>query len=179
MSPPWGTFRPWVSRAARQRVQFGTRHPAPQGRQRKAQNLRRPVIGNTLSTMGQRAAALAALPIVGALVGAATRVALDLAIWGNRVVAQRDLVQAAVIGAVAWLVVGGMALFWRARRASSFRRSSEVVRVLSLPVLTVVPAIWTPAERSARRRRIAWRTIMVALLALPVGYLLWWTRATP
>jgi len=179
MSPPRGTFAPRCPALVRQRVHFGIRRPSPVERKLEAQDLRTLRMGNTLSMMQKRAAALAALSLVGALVGAVTQVALDLAIRRNRVVAQGDLVQAAAIGAVAWLVVGGMVLLWRAHRASSFRHSSDVVDVLSLPVLAVIPAIRTPAEQSARRQRIAWRTIVVALLALPVGYLLWWTRTTP
>lgn len=158
-----------------------------EGAQAEGSRLAKAGMRNTLSMLLYRTTALAVLLLAGASVGAMGRIAVEAASQGRQaalfsprewtgLVSQADLLGAAAIGASTLVIAGGLILWWRERRVSFFRSPSEVVHVLALPVLAVVPAIRTPREESARRRRIFWQTVVVVLLAVSVGYLLWWTR---
>jgi polysaccharide chain length determinant protein (PEP-CTERM system associated) len=58
-------------------------------------------------------------------------------------------------GAVAGLAIGVLLALFLEYRDSTFRREEDVVRVLTLPVLGVVPAFRSSREKRARR----WRTL--------------------
>jgi polysaccharide chain length determinant protein (PEP-CTERM system associated) len=58
-----------------------------------------------------------------------------------------------VSGAIAGIVIGLLLVGFREYRDSSFRSEEDVVRILTLPVLAVVPAMESHRERRARRAR--------------------------
>lgn len=139
----------------------------------------------TLIRMENRVGMLVGLSVGGALVAAVARVALGLATEGsssplvsgdtwNYAVSRWNLSQAALIGATVSLALGATALWWHENRNSRFQTATDVTQSLSLPVLGVVPAIETRAERSARRGRILWRTATLAVVAVSIGWIVWW-----
>jgi polysaccharide chain length determinant protein (PEP-CTERM system associated) len=57
-------------------------------------------------------------------------------------------------GAVAGLVLGLLLVGFLEYRDSSLKREEDVVRILSLPVLAVIPVMASDRERRSRRRRV-------------------------
>ena len=58
-----------------------------------------------------------------------------------------------VSGAITGLVFGLLVAGWLEYRDSSFKREEDVARILSLPVLALVPIMASDRERRSRRRR--------------------------
>jgi hypothetical protein len=59
-------------------------------------------------------------------------------------------------------------------RDSTFRTDDEVVAVLALPVLAMIPAMQTTAEkRHARRQKIRFVAVSAATLVIAVAVIAW------
>jgi polysaccharide chain length determinant protein (PEP-CTERM system associated) len=78
-------------------------------------------------------------------------------------------------GAVAGLGFGLLLVGWLEYRDSSFKRDEDVVRVLSLPVLALIPIMASDRERRSRRRRALAANLGagVALVAAAAVLVLW------
>jgi polysaccharide chain length determinant protein (PEP-CTERM system associated) len=78
-------------------------------------------------------------------------------------------------GAVAGLGFGLLLVGWLEYRDSSFKRDEDVVRVLSLPVLALIPIMASDRERRSRRRRALAANLAagVALVAAAAVLVLW------
>jgi polysaccharide chain length determinant protein (PEP-CTERM system associated) len=85
----------------------------------------------------------------------------------------RKMINGAALAA--GLGIGLLLIGFAEYRDSSFRTDTEVVRVLSLPVLAVVPLVTTKAEARRRKRRYRLATVGGTLVFLVVAATLTWT----
>jgi uncharacterized protein involved in exopolysaccharide biosynthesis len=88
-----------------------------------------------------------------------------------------DRVNLQMTGTAAGLIVGLALVGFLEYRDGSFKTEAEVFRVLTLPVLAVIPVVVPPAETGSRRKRHAW--LIAALsggFALVVAAAIWFWR---
>ena len=72
-------------------------------------------------------------------------------------------------GSLAGLLVGLAFVALLEIRDSSFQGEEDVVRVLTLPVLALVPVIISDAQRKADLRRRRWLGLALGALVLAIG----------
>jgi polysaccharide chain length determinant protein (PEP-CTERM system associated) len=85
-----------------------------------------------------------------------------------------DRLMIALTGLAAGLGLGLAFLALMEYADSTFRTEEDIVRTLSLPVLAMVPVVWTSAERRVRRRRILARGTAVVMAIGSAAAAAWW-----
>lgn len=76
-------------------------------------------------------------------------------------------------GLAAGLALGLGLAGWFEFRDTSLRSETDVSATLQVPLLAVVPEIWTGSERRRQRRRLIAMSLTVSTLALMVALLMW------
>jgi polysaccharide chain length determinant protein (PEP-CTERM system associated) len=84
-------------------------------------------------------------------------------------------------GAIGGLVLGLLLIGFQEFRDSTLKREDEVTRTLSLPVLAIVPVLWSPSQRRAHRFRLiainlAAGFALIAAAAVVVAWHLRWLQ---
>jgi polysaccharide chain length determinant protein (PEP-CTERM system associated) len=72
-------------------------------------------------------------------------------------------------GSVLGLLIGLVLAALLEVRDSSFKSEDDVARVLTLPVLALVPVIMSDAQRKADRRRRIWRDLALGAVVIAIG----------
>jgi uncharacterized protein involved in exopolysaccharide biosynthesis len=85
-----------------------------------------------------------------------------------------DRLMIALTGLAAGLGLGLAFLALMEYADSTFRTEEDIVRTLSLPVLAMVPVVWTNAERRVRRRRILAGGTAVVMAIGSAAAAAWW-----